>query len=1171
MSDADPELERALRDAGWHELGRDESLLPLAAPAGAALGRGLASLAPVDALLGGALRVGRLARYASDGAPLVEPRAGRLVRTRAKRLTPLPYTDALGVARVEEATEARAAEAGAAGVRMAAWCAASAGYLAGLSGEALRLALEHAHSRRAFGGPLSALEPVQQMLADAATLTDGLALLSAESPGADSPGADALADALAHAGEAAERVMAICMQVTGALGYTLDFPLQRAYRRSRAARSWADAVLVGLGESGRMTAPELPLDGLRVLDYGQYVASPFATMLLADLGADVVKVEPPGGDEWRRYDPFQDGESRYFYALNRGKRSVALDLKTPEGREHSRALIASADALVHNCLPERARRFGLDPESVRAVNPRCVTVCVSAFGSNGPDSNRPAYDLIGQALSGLLLADPRPGDAVPRRTGGLALADFTAGLLAALAVAAGLLGRRETAPELEVSLLGAALALQAQRFVAVDGIDARVDDGARGEARTFAGRAELDALTRRAESLEALDPYYRAHACSDGFIALACLNTAQRRAGLRAARPRRSVRGEPAGRAGRCRGARAAGRPRPRRGGGLRAPRGPRGRGGTRRAARARERGAEPRPALRGRAGAGERPRSDRGAAGSRPGAPARWCLQGRRHRGRAGPARAGARRARRRAARSPHAPMRAVTDLPRPVRRIDHVWIPLSDGTRLGARIWLPEDAESDPVPAILEYIPYRKGDGTAPRDEPRHAYFAGHGYAALRVDLRGSGESDGLLHDEYLPQEQEDALELLSWIAAQPWCTGAVGMFGISWGGFNGLQVAAHAPPELKAVISLCSTDDRYADDVHYRGGAVLALEMLSWGASMLSFNAVAPDPEVAGPGWREAWLERIDAVEPYEYEWLRHQRRDDYWKQGSVCEDFAAIECPVYAIGGWADGYSEAVFRLVAGLRAPVQGADRPLVARVPRRGGAGPAIGFLGECLRWWDRWLKGEDTGIEDEPALRFWMQEPVAPAPQHRERPGRWVAEESWPSPRDRGTTAPPRRRRAGRRARPGRAPARDLDRPALRARQRRLVRRRQPGRRPRGPARRRRPGAQLHLGAARGADRAARQRARGARAGQRPPGRADRRAALRRGARRQLAARDARRAEPDAPRQPRASGAARARSAPRAWSWSWTASLRRCPPDTGCGSRSPPPTGRGCGRRPSR
>jgi crotonobetainyl-CoA:carnitine CoA-transferase CaiB-like acyl-CoA transferase len=270
------------------------------------------------------------------------------------------------------------------------------------------------------------------------------------------------------------------------------------------------------------TEPAAPLAGMRVLDYGQYVAGPFATMLLADLGADVVKVEPPRGDEWRRYDPFADGESRCFYALNRGKRSVALDLKTEDGRRRSHELIAGADALVHNCLPDRARRFALDRESVQATNPRCVVVCVSSFGSDGPDAGRPAYDLIGQALSGLLLAHPRPGDPVPARAGGLALADFTAGLLAALSVVAGLLGRGGRAPELEVSLLGASLALQAQRFVRVEGRD-RHDDG-----RRFASRAELDAAARRTAALEELDPYYRAHACADGFVALACLNAEQR-------------------------------------------------------------------------------------------------------------------------------------------------------------------------------------------------------------------------------------------------------------------------------------------------------------------------------------------------------------------------------------------------------------------------------------------------------------------------------------------------------------------------------------------------------------------------------------------------------------------------------------------------------------------
>jgi 3-oxo-4-pregnene-20-carboxyl-CoA dehydrogenase alpha subunit len=247
-SDVDPDLQRALSDAGWDELGRDGALLPLAGPAGAAIGRAFASLAPVDALLGGALTVDGLARYANEGAPLMEPRAGELVRRGAVRLSPLPYTDALGVARVEGADATapdgpHAAREGAgappadpeAGVRMSAWCAASTGYLAGLGEEALRLALEHARSRRAFGGPLGALEPVQQMLADAATLVDGLTLLSADSPGAN---------ALAHAGDAAERAVAICMQVTGALGFTLEFPLQRAYRRSRSARVWADAVLL---------------------------------------------------------------------------------------------------------------------------------------------------------------------------------------------------------------------------------------------------------------------------------------------------------------------------------------------------------------------------------------------------------------------------------------------------------------------------------------------------------------------------------------------------------------------------------------------------------------------------------------------------------------------------------------------------------------------------------------------------------------------------------------------------------------------------------------------------------------------------------------------------------------------------------------------------------------
>jgi uncharacterized protein len=339
-------------------------------------------------------------------------------------------------------------------------------------------------------------------------------------------------------------------------------------------------------------------------------------------------------------------------------------------------------------------------------------------------------------------------------------------------------------------------------------------------------------------------------------------------------------------------------------------------------------------------------------------------------------------------------------TDFPRRIRRIDHTWIPLSDGTRRGARIWLPEDAEHDPVPAILEYLPYRKGDAFAKRDSHHHPYFAGFGYAGVRVDIRGSGDSDGILEDEYLPQEQEDAVEVIAWLAEQPWCSGAVGMIGISWGGFNGLQVAARRAPALQAVISMCASDDRYADDVHYVGGCVLAVDMLPWAATMLTGNALPPDPEAYGDGWRETWLKRIDETPSYIEAWLGHQQRDDYWRQGSVCEDYSAIDVPVYAVGGWSDGYSNAVPRLCEGLPGPRKGLIGPWSHAFPQDGEPGPTIGFLQECLRWFDHHLKGIDTGVMDEPMLRLWMQEPVTPSTHYKQRPGRWIAESEWP-PRD--------------------------------------------------------------------------------------------------------------------------------------------------------------------------
>ncbi|MCP1366404.1 CocE/NonD family hydrolase, partial [Halomonas sp. BBD48] len=224
---------------------------------------------------------------------------------------------------------------------------------------------------------------------------------------------------------------------------------------------------------------------------------------------------------------------------------------------------------------------------------------------------------------------------------------------------------------------------------------------------------------------------------------------------------------------------------------------------------------------------------------------------------------------------------MHIVSDFPRDVQE-EEGFITLADGCRLGVRIWRPVDAESDPVPAILEYLPYRKRDMTAMRDVQTHAYWAGHGYAGVRVDIRGSGESDGVLTDEYLQQELDDGVAILHWLGQQPWCTGDVGMIGISWGGFNGLQIAALQPPELKAVITLCSTDDRYADDVHHMGGCLLG-DNLSWASTMFDTNTCPPDPLLVGERWREMWQERLEGSGLWLATWLQHQRRDDYWKHG------------------------------------------------------------------------------------------------------------------------------------------------------------------------------------------------------------------------------------------------------------------------------------------------
>jgi putative CocE/NonD family hydrolase len=341
---------------------------------------------------------------------------------------------------------------------------------------------------------------------------------------------------------------------------------------------------------------------------------------------------------------------------------------------------------------------------------------------------------------------------------------------------------------------------------------------------------------------------------------------------------------------------------------------------------------------------------------------------------------------------------MKTITKFPRKIREIENAWITLKDGCHLAARLWLPDDAEQNPVPAVLEYLPYRKRDGTVVRDHLTHPYLAGHAYACVRVDMRGNGESDGLMWDEYLKQEQDDALEVIDWIAHQPWCTGKVGMMGISWGGFNALQVAARRPPALKAIITIDSTVDRFADDIHYKGGCLL-LENLGWSSTMQSYSSRPPDPALVGARWRDMWIVRLKN-EPLLLEpWLQHQHRDDYWKHGSVRQDYDAIEAATLAIGGWADAYKNAVPQLVANIRkAPVKGLVGPWLHKYPHFAVPGPTIGFLQEALRWWDQFLKGRDTGVLKDPAYVAYLQDSVLPRPHYKERPGRWIAEEKWPS-----------------------------------------------------------------------------------------------------------------------------------------------------------------------------
>ncbi|WP_436172834.1 CocE/NonD family hydrolase [Mesorhizobium sp. LjNodule214] len=306
-------------------------------------------------------------------------------------------------------------------------------------------------------------------------------------------------------------------------------------------------------------------------------------------------------------------------------------------------------------------------------------------------------------------------------------------------------------------------------------------------------------------------------------------------------------------------------------------------------------------------------------------------------------------------------------------VRLIEHAWIPLRDGRRLAARIFMPDVAE--PCPAVLEYNPYRCHDMTRDRDSITHSYFAERSYVSIRVDISGTGDSDGVLTDEYCEREIDDLEEVIDYIGRQSWCSGDVGVFGHSWGAYSALLVAQRRPPRLKAIIPVMGSDDRYRECIHYKGGCLLASNLV-WASFMQVYSALPPNPDVVGETWVTEWLNRLAAQPLWAGQWMRHGRSDPYWRQGSVAPDYSLIDCPIYIFAGTADHYRDAGFRLLENCTTFVKLTMGPWDHCYPHE-AAFQAIDFPAEAVRWWDHWLKGIDTGVESEPRTVLWMSGPA--------------------------------------------------------------------------------------------------------------------------------------------------------------------------------------------------
>jgi crotonobetainyl-CoA:carnitine CoA-transferase CaiB-like acyl-CoA transferase len=273
-----------------------------------------------------------------------------------------------------------------------------------------------------------------------------------------------------------------------------------------------------------------PLDGIRILEFTEIIAGPFGGMLLSDMGADIIKIEPPWGEPWRFSQPFIPNESRTYISLNRGKRSLPVDLTKPEGLEIIYKMISDIDVVIINARPDVPYNLGIDYETLSAKNPRLIYCENTAFGRKGPHSYRPGYDIVIQAMSGLMASEGKIQDGVAQQIQSTAIADYATGITIAWSVCAALYHRERTGQgqKIEASLLGTALAVQGGRFLQV----AVVDDEPRGEfleslAQLRADGAPYEEVQDRYRQQSAWrrgNVYYRSYQAKDGIVTVGCLS-----------------------------------------------------------------------------------------------------------------------------------------------------------------------------------------------------------------------------------------------------------------------------------------------------------------------------------------------------------------------------------------------------------------------------------------------------------------------------------------------------------------------------------------------------------------------------------------------------------------------------------------------------------------------